>query len=49
MDNPLFGTYHLIMLAISIVLIVTLTLYSRKLSLTTVCKILFIGGFARKS
>ncbi len=42
--HPLFGTKHFILIAVSVVLIVLLTIYSRKLKFSTVCKILFIVG-----
>ncbi len=42
--HPLFGTKHLILLAISLALIVVLTIYSRKLRFATVCKTLLIVG-----
>lgn len=42
--NPLFGTKHLILVAISFILIVVLALLSRKLKFATVCKILLIVG-----
>ncbi len=44
MNHPLFGTKHLILIAISLVLIVILTIYSRKLKFKTVCTILFFVG-----
>lgn len=42
--NKLFGTKHLILLAISLILIVVLYLLSRKMKFKTLCKTLFIIG-----
>ncbi|MBE5745218.1 MAG: hypothetical protein E7355_03670 [Clostridiales bacterium] len=42
--HPLFGTKHLILLAVSIALIVVLTIFSRKLKFSTICKTLLIVG-----
>lgn len=42
--HPLFGTKHIILLAVSLALIVVLTIFSKKLKFATVCKILLIVG-----
>ena len=42
--NNLFGTYHLILIALSIVLIISLYFLSKKLSFRTLCKSLFFVG-----
>lgn len=42
--NPLFGTKHLILIAVSIALIITLYVFSRRLKFATVCKIFFVVG-----
>jgi len=40
--NKMFGTKHIILLAISLALIIGLYFLSKKLRHTTICKILFI-------
>ncbi|MBE7084588.1 MAG: hypothetical protein E7368_00855 [Clostridiales bacterium] len=42
--HPLFGTKHLILVGISLALIVVLTIFSRKLKFSTVCKTLLVVG-----
>ena len=42
--HPLFGTKHLIIIAISVLLIVGLTILSRKLSFEKLCKVLLYVG-----